>query len=636
MGSSAGTWRCISAFLFTNCGTLKDAQCNKAYLFRVRAHNMVGWSDWSHTSQPLRTASGPPARPDAPTVTDATEFTMDLEWSPCDNNGSDIFCYTVRIKAEGAGQEWKDAFVGLKCACRIDGLDDSTPYFIQIFATNDIGRSEGSYTVQAKTREAPLDVSGPVLRRCGLWEEYFDTRRQRCVYLNTRTGLRQKKTPFTLREDAVSVSDPNVEFRKKRYRFIRAVRRRAVLLERRQSRSIYAMTDEDFAAACDRGNPAADEPVSPTIVAVMALTVERERIFEDTYEQFMQIQKHQLSRRTRVEFAGEVGIDSGGLTKEWYLELARSFYDKERRLFRRVANGASMGIDPRSAKLKNGGVPELRFVGRIFGKAVFDRQLMDFPLGMSLAKALLGLPPTMKDLQTTDPVYAKSLQWMLDNDIDGVIDETFSAFRVVPGGKEECYDLVVDGVPFQGGRNTDVTNENKHDYVKGMIHFTLVGQFQYQMDAFCGGFYEVVPKEDVAVFEPDELLQLLNGQDEIVVAVLASTSIYEGHGFSADSDMAAWLWEVVEEMDKEGRTALLKFVTGCPRIPLDGFDPQFTVVCSDNMEATALPRSHTCFNQLVLPPYHLAYPGDKTGKGKGLLREKLGFALEHGVGFHLT
>ena len=54
------------------------------------------------------------------------------------------------------------------------------------------------------------------------------------------------------------------------------------------------------------------------------------------------------------------------------------------------------------------------------------------------------------------------------------------------------------------------------------IHFTLVGQFQfqYQMDAFCGGFYEVVPKEDVAVFEPGraELCMVCNnewGHDKI-------------------------------------------------------------------------------------------------------------------------
>ena len=96
-------------------------------------------------------------------------------------------------------------------------------------------------------------------------------------------------------------------------------------------------SDEDDGQVID-GN------VSPTVVSVLALQVERERIFEDTYEQFQALPTHYLSRRTRVEFVGEMGIDSGGLTKEWYLELARSFSDKSKCLFRRTSNKAAIGI----------------------------------------------------------------------------------------------------------------------------------------------------------------------------------------------------------------------------------------------------------------------------------------------------
>jgi hypothetical protein len=632
-------WKIVSAFCFTNCGTLKNVKCNMAYMFRVRAHNMIGWSEWSNVSAPLRTAPGPPSQPSAPVCMGMNEFSVSLEWAPCEeDNGSEIFCYTVRCKQQGRNQEWRDAFVGLACRCTVGDLDDNTNYFFQVFATNDVGRSEGSYSVQFTTKEAPLDVSGPVLRRAGVWEEYYDTKRQKCIYLNTKTGLRQKKVPFDMRVDTITVSDPDVEFRKKRYRFIRAIRRRAVLLERRKSMSVYVFNApgddgvEDDAMIDPR--VATEEPVSPTVVSVMALTIERGRIFEDTFEQFKNIQQYQLSRRTRIEFIEEAGIDSGGLTKEWYLELARTFGDKKRRLFRRVASGASLGIDPRSCKLKDGGLEEFRFIGRIVGKAVFDRQLVNVQFDNSVIKALLGFDPEMEDLETIDPVYAKSLKWILDNDITNVIDETFSAFRVLPGGGEECIDLIVNGVVVEGGRNMDVTNDNKFEYVQGMINFMLIGQVQYQMDEFCQGFYEIVSKQEIGLFSVEEFSQLLSGQDDIAVSVLSRTSIYNG-GIDKDSDLAVWLWEVLEEFDKEGRTKLLKFATGCPRIPLDGFDPQFTIVCSDDMEATALPRSHTCFNQLVLPPYHLAYPSNKN-QGKNLLREKLLFALDNAQGFHMT
>ena len=32
-------------------------------------------------------------------------------------------------------------------------------------------------------------------------------------------------------------------------------------------------------------------------------------------------------------------------------------------------------------------------------------------------------------------------------------------------------------------------------------------------------------------------------------------------------------------MAMETKQALLRFATGCPTVPLDGFDPEFTLVC---------------------------------------------------------
>ena len=122
---------------------------------------------------------------------------------------------------------------------------------------------------------------------------------------------------------------------------------------------------------------------------------------------------------------------------------------------------------------------------------------MNVQFDNAVIKALLGIEPDMSDLECIDPVYAKSLKWILSNDITGVIDETFSAFRILPGGREECIDLIVDGKVYEGGRNIDVTDENKVDYVQGMIVFSLIGQVQFQMDALCKGFYEIVSQKEI-------------------------------------------------------------------------------------------------------------------------------------------
>ena len=60
-------------------------------------------------------------------------------------------------------------------------------------------------------------------------------------------------------------------------------------------------------------------------------------------------------------------------------------------------------------------------------------------------------------------------------------------------------------------------------------------------------------------------------------------------------------WRVFDNLSMEDRAKLLMFTTGTTKVPLDGFDPLFTI--TKGTEKDALPRSHTCFNQLVFPPY---------------------------------
>uniref|UniRef100_A0A3B5MTU1 HECT-type E3 ubiquitin transferase n=1 Tax=Xiphophorus couchianus TaxID=32473 RepID=A0A3B5MTU1_9TELE len=86
---------------------------------------------------------------------------------------------------------------------------------------------------------------------------------------------------------------------------------------------------------------------------------------------------------------------------------------------------------------------------------------------------------------------------------------------------------------------------------------------------------------------------------------------------------------VVKEMDSEKRIRLLQFVTGTCRLPVGGFTeligsngPQ--KFCIDRVgKETWLPRSHTCFNRLDLPPY----------RSLEQLREKLLYAIEETEGF---
>ena len=115
---------------------------------------------------------------------------------------------------------------------------------------------------------------------------------------------------------------------------------------------------------------------------------------------------------------------------------------------------------------------------------------MDAPLCSFLFKHLLGDKPTVDDMAEVDPVYVRSLRWMLDNNIAGVLeDETFSVTVDVFGATQQV-ELVA------GGKDIEVTEENKQKYVEAVIDYKLGGSFPKQLEALLSGFYDVIPLEE--------------------------------------------------------------------------------------------------------------------------------------------
>ena len=189
---------------------------------------------------------------------------------------------------------------------------------------------------------------------------------------------------------------------------------------------------------------------------------------------------------------------------------------------------------------------------------------------------------------------------MLENSIAGVLeDETFSV-GIEVFGEVKQKDLTPDG------RNRPVTDQNKAQYVEAMVDFATRGCVERQLEALVGGFHDMVPLKTITDtgLEANDLLRLLLGQDELDVSEIEAAAKYGG-GYNEDSPQIRWFWEAMREaFDDTERRATIRFVTGLHKVPLDGFDPPFTVMCSTHESgAAAFPKSHTCFNQLVLPPY---------------------------------
>ena len=288
-------------------------------------------------------------------------------------------------------------------------------------------------------------------------------------------------------------------------------------------------------------------------------------------------------------------------------------------MFKRCEDSGLFTIDPRSHVAVENFRRMFKFVGRLMGIAIYGRHVIDMPLCSFVWKRFLGQSPVLEDLKDADPIYAQSLQWVLDNDITGVVDETFSVQR------DEFGDLiVVDLVPH--GRNIPVTNENKGSYVSSIVDYVTGGAIQDQLRAMLLGFHEIVPKDTLANFKVSDLRELLNGRRKVDVEDLKNCVRYTG-GLRPFSKVVVYFWRVLASFTDETRMDLLRFVTGTNKIPLDGFDPTLTITGTDAGD-DSLPTAHTCFNQLVLPRY----------KSADRLKDKLLKAIKHGVseGFHLT
>ena len=90
-------------------------------------------------------------------------------------------------------------------------------------------------------------------------------------------------------------------------------------------------------------------------------------------------------------------------------------------------------------------------------------------------------------------------------------------------------------------------------------------------------------------------------------------------------EVIQWFWQCVRGWPAERKSRLLQFATGTSRIPVNGFKDlqgsdgprRFTIEKSG--DPSQLPKSHTCFNRIDLPPY----------KDYATLENKLTLAVEY-------
>uniref|UniRef100_A0A8C5QIT4 E3 ubiquitin-protein ligase n=1 Tax=Leptobrachium leishanense TaxID=445787 RepID=A0A8C5QIT4_9ANUR len=337
--------------------------------------------------------------------------------------------------------------------------------------------------------------------------------------------------------------------------------------------------------------------------------------------QIMALKPYDLRRRLYVMFRGEEGLDYGGLAREWFFLLSHEVLNPMYCLFEYAGkSNYCLQINPAST-INPDHLSYFCFIGRFIAMALFHGKFIDTGFSLPFYKRMLSKKLTIKDLESIDPEFYNSLIWIRDNNIEECNLEMYFSVDMEILGKVTSHDLKPEGA------NVLVTEENKEEYIGLMAEWRFSRGVEDQTKAFLDGFNAVVPLQWLQYFDEKELEVMLCGMQEVDLSDWQRNTVYRH--YTRNSKQIIWFWQFVKEMDNEVRLRLLQFVTGTCRLPLGGFaelmgsnGPQKFCIEKVGKE-TWLPRSHTCFNRLDLPPY----------KSFEQLKEKLLFAIEETEGF---
>jgi len=360
----------------------------------------------------------------------------------------------------------------------------------------------------------------------------------------------------------------------------------------------FSLTDQDLVAVA--AQPFKDKQLwflehmgrlqRPWAEGCVRIEVRRgEHLLSDSVRQFGDLPPGDLHKWMRVQFAGEPGIDAGGLEREWFTLVVQELFSPRLGLFT-CSSGDAMGgtyhINPTSGWANPEHLRYFRFAGKLLGKALMEQQVVAATLSLPLRKQILSLPITFSDLEFVDPTLHRNLRW-LDTcpDISQLcLDFTVTYPRVgaaaaaaaaaAASASEEVGAENVETFELKPqGAECPVLNSNKEEYLLLRLRNRMLDSVKPQLEALLRGLYDVVPPDLLSVFDYQELELLLCGVPEISLEDWMRhtdyLSDYARQG--ARHRVIRWFWLTVEAMSREERVRLLQFTTGCSRLPAQGF-----------------------------------------------------------------
>ncbi|XP_031557085.1 probable E3 ubiquitin-protein ligase HECTD2 [Actinia tenebrosa] len=358
------------------------------------------------------------------------------------------------------------------------------------------------------------------------------------------------------------------------------------------------------------------------------IKVRRSNLISDSLNEIARKQKD-LKKKLKVTFAGEPGLDMGGLTKEWFLLLIRKIFKPEYGMFTYHEKSRLYWFNNECKDQDE----EFNLVGVLMGLAVYNSIILDIRFPSCVYKKLLSPAVVpyqnpkatvgvakleLDDLAEVMPDLSRGLKELLsyEGDVENDLCQTFQISYT-------SYGQVITQNLKPNGDQIPVTSENRHEYVSLYVDYLLNKSMYQQFAAFYHGFHSVCASNALIMLRPEEVEMLVCGNPELDMEALKKVTVYDG--YNKTDPTIRYFWEIVLGFPTDLKKKTLLFVTGSDRIPIGGLaEMEFKICKMDTADSTKmLPMAHTCFNQLCLPPY----------KTRKQIKQKLTIAISNAEGF---
>jgi len=321
-----------------------------------------------------------------------------------------------------------------------------------------------------------------------------------------------------------------------------------------------------------------------------SISIDRQNLIKSTINEICFSTLQELKRPLKIKFINENGIDSGGLRREFYTIICEELFDPLKGLFLFDQNGICVQPSPASKIIQNRLI-YFELSGIILAKAIRQELLVDVTLSKGLLKQIIGEQVSLNDLTETDSELAKSLKWILSsNSVEG-LEQPF-VYENTFFGKKITKELILNGYEIM------VTPETKQDFVEKVSNFKMHNEIKEELKAFLKGFHLILPSNWLSFFTSSELQSLISGDTLINAQELKEYSRYQG--YTKDSELILWLWEILQEFSQKDLSSFLFFVSGSLRIRKNNFG---ICIAKCTYGIQRLPTAATCSWTINIPEY---------------------------------